>query len=189
MLFRRLFSLALVLGLAAAGLSASAQSNRRGRKYKAPAPTARVEITILRAEDDKPIENAAVVFTLVGDQGNMELKTDEDGKTLLDVLPVGSKVLLQVLAKGYQTYGKDYTLDKAQMALEVKLKRPGKQYSIYERHPDQAAESDGAGKDKPSDTGKGDANKSDKGSAKTDESSETTNQPGSKPDANQPQPQ
>lgn len=188
MQFRRLFTLALVLG-SAVGLSASAQSTHRGRKYKSPPPTSRVQVTILRADDDKPIENAAVVFTLVGDKGNMELKTDEDGKTVLDVLPIGSKVLLQVLAKGYQTYGKDYTLDQAQMAVEVKLNRPGKQYSIYEKHPSQAAKTGGAGKDSPSDAGKSETGESDKGSAKTESTSESANQPDSKPGANQPQPQ
>lgn len=188
MLFRRLFPLALVL-LLPTSLFVSAQSTHRGRKYKSPPPTTRVQITILRADDDKPIENAAVVFTVVGDKGNMELKTDEDGKTVLDVLPVGSKVLLQVLAKGYQTYGQDYTLDKAEMALEVKLNRPGHQYSIYEKHPGQAPRAGGEGKDNPPDTSKPDATKSDKGSAKTDQSSESADPPSSKPDSSQPQPQ
>jgi len=179
--FNRLLTLALVLGFAA-GLSLSAQTSRRGRKYKSPPPTSRVAITILRADDDKPIENAAVVFTVVGDKGNMELKTNEDGKTVLDVLPIGTKVVLQVLAKGYQTYGQDYSLDKAEMALEVKLNRPGKQYSIYEKHPGQAAQTDGEGKDKPTES-----NKDSKDSKKDESPSQSENQP--KPDSNPPQPQ
>ena len=181
--FSRLLTPALVLGVATC-LSISAQTTHRGRKYKTPPPTSRVEVTVLRADDQKPIENAAVVFQLEGDKGNMELKTDEDGKAMIDVLPTGSKVLLQVLAKGYQTYGTDYTLDKAQMALEVKLKRPGAQYSIYEKHPDQTAQGDGAGKDKPSD-----AHKDSKDSPKSDPPSQSANQPGAKPDSNPPQPQ
>jgi hypothetical protein len=155
MLFRRMrrsFVSVFLLGLVVV-LSVSAQdSSRRGRKYKTPPPTSKVEVTILRAEDDKPIENAAVVFTLQTEKGNMELKTNEDGKAVLDVLPIGSKVLLQVLAKGYQTYGKEYDLDKPQVALEVRMNRPGKQYSIYEKHPGQAqTEEDN---DKSSDTDK-----------------------------------
>ncbi len=173
----------LVFGIATC-LAVSAQTTHRGRKYKTPAPTSRVEVTVLRADDQKPIENAAVVFQLEGDKGNMELKTNEDGKAMIDVLPTGSKVLLQVLAKGYQTYGNDYTLDKAQVNLEVKLKRPGKQYSIYENHPNQAAKGNGEGKDKPSDP-----NKDSKDAPKGDSSSESANQPGSKPDSNPPQPQ
>jgi hypothetical protein len=181
--FSRLLTRALVLGIATC-LSISAQTTHRGRKYKTPPPTSRVEVTVLRADDQKPVENAAVVFQLEGDKGNMELKTDEDGKAMIDVLPTGSKVLLQVLAKGYQTYGTDYTLDKAEMTLEVKLKRPGKQYSIYENHPDQGAQVNGEGKDKPSD-----ANKDSKDSPKSDPPSQSANQPGAKPDSNPPQPQ
>jgi hypothetical protein len=73
------------------------------------------------------------------DKGNMELKTNEDGKTVIDVLPIGDTVRLQVIAKGFQTYGEDYKIDKPEMAIEVKMKRPGEQYSIYKKPPDSAS--------------------------------------------------
>ena len=112
-------------------------TTKRGRKYKLPPPTARVEVTILRDFNGKPIENAAVVFhPMAGDkdQGNMELKTNEDGKAIIDILPIGDTVRLQVIAKGFQTYGEDYKIDRASLAIEVKMKRPGAQYSIYQAH-------------------------------------------------------
>lgn len=126
-------------GLIAASLTAHAQddSPSRGRKYKAPPATARIEVTILKDVNGKPIENAAVIFhPMVGekDNGNMELKTNEDGKTIIDVLPIGDTVRLQVIARGFQTYGEDYKIDKAAMAIEIKMKRPGEQYSIYKAH-------------------------------------------------------
>ncbi|MFZ0745192.1 MAG: carboxypeptidase-like regulatory domain-containing protein [Terracidiphilus sp.] len=179
--------LAAVFGLAASIAVSAQDSTRRGRKYKAPPPTSRVEVTILRNDDGKPIENAAVVFQLIGDKGNMELKTNEDGKTVIDVLPTGSKVLLQVIAKGYQTYGQDYQVDKSQMAIEVKLKRPGQQYSIYKMH-EQAADA-GKSPDKTADTSDKDVNKD--GAAKNgskDKSAESAKQNDDKPDS-QPQPQ
>jgi hypothetical protein len=131
------------LGLIAASLNAHGQddSDRRGRKYKAPPPTARIEVTILKDVNGKPIENAAVIFhPMVGDKdnGNMELKTNEDGKTVIDVLPIGDTVRLQVIARGFQTYGEDYKVDKAAMAIEIKMKRPGEQYSIYKAHPEKS---------------------------------------------------
>jgi len=64
----------------------------------------------------------------------MELKTNEDGKTIIDVLPVGDTVRLQVIAHGFQTYGDDYKIDKADMAIDIRMKRPGEQYSIYKNH-------------------------------------------------------
>jgi hypothetical protein len=43
-------------------------------------------------------------------------------------------VRLQVIAPGFQTYGEDYKVDKDNMAIEVKLKRPTSQYSIYKNN-------------------------------------------------------
>lgn len=167
---RLVFRITLVAALVCAMLSLSASAQNRGRKYKAPPPTSRVEVSVLRDEDGHPVENAAVIFHLVGDKGNMELKTNDEGKTMIDVLPTGSKVLLQVFAKGYQTYGADYTLDKANMSIEVKLNRPGKQYSIYSKHT-ESADAKAPAKDatKPEEASKQDA--------------------ATKPDSSQPQPQ
>jgi len=53
------------------------------------------------------------------------------------VIPVGDQLRLQVLAPGFQTYGSDYDLPSDTKDIEVKLKRPQKQYSIYEAHPDE----------------------------------------------------
>lgn len=158
----RRFTLRFALGLAAAGLAAglfsvSAQeTSRRGRKYKAPPPTAKIEVTVVRNSDQKPIENAAVIFHALKDPGNMELKSNDDGKAIIDVLPIGETVRLQIIAKGYQTFGQDYKIDKDQMAIEVKMKRPGEQYSIYKHHPGDAQKQDPQNqqKDKPRDESK-----------------------------------
>jgi hypothetical protein len=180
----RSFSFRSAVFLAAFGLTAgmfslSAQdTSKRGRKYKSPPPTARIEVTILRDANGKPIENAAVIFhPMVGekDEGNMELKSNEDGKTVIDVLPIGDTVRLQIIAKGFQTYGQDFKVEKAQMAIEVRMKRPGEQYSIYKNHgaaadkdkkpddgkssdssPDKSADSKTEDKDKPADPPKPD---------------------------------
>ena len=122
-----------VFGLFLGSVSLSAQE-KRGRKYKAPPPTAKIEVTVLKDFNGKPIENAAVVFHTLKDPGNMELKSNEDGKAIIDVVPIGETVRLQIIAKGYQTYGGDYTIDKDAMAIDVRMKRPGEQYSIYKAH-------------------------------------------------------
>jgi hypothetical protein len=124
----------LLAALAAAGVAYGQDTAKRGRKYKAPPPTARVEVTVLRATNGKPVENASVIFHPLADgrdNGNMELKTNDEGKAVIDLLTVGSDVRVQVIAPGYQTYGEDYKVDKDSLAIEVKLKRPAGQYSIY----------------------------------------------------------
>ena len=46
-------------------------------------------------------------------------------------------VCIQVLSPGFQTYGDDYEVSQPSMDITVKMKRPAKQYSIYEDHPAQ----------------------------------------------------
>ena len=127
-------SLVLVLSLLTAGAQQKAPD--RGRKFKAAPATARIEVTVLRDVSGKPIENAAVIFHGVHDKSNMELKTNEDGKTVIDVLPIGETVRLQIIAKGFQTFGDDYEVDKPEFGIEIRMKRPGEQYSIYKDHHD-----------------------------------------------------
>jgi len=102
-------------------------------------PLATVNFVILRDENGKPIRNAAVVMHPVNDggkqeRGGIELKTDPEGKANYDGVPYG-KMRIQVLAPGFQTYGDDYEVSQPTMDVTVKMKRPGKQYSIYEEHP------------------------------------------------------
>lgn len=117
-----------------------AQEHRRGRKYKPPPPTSSITVTVTKAFDGKPVENAAVVFHPVNnkgkDEGGMELKTDENGKASLNLIPVGDTLLLQVIAPGYQTFGNEYPIKTASKDIAVKLRYPATQYSIYKKHPD-----------------------------------------------------
>jgi hypothetical protein len=139
------FALLLSVGIASA-LNAQ-DSAKRGRKYKAPPETSHVEITVLRASTGKPVENASVIFHPLVDgknSGNMELKTNDEGKATIDLLEIGSNVRLQIIKPGFQTYGEDYKIDKDTMTIEVKLNRPAEQYSTY-KHAADAAKAEKAG--------------------------------------------
>jgi hypothetical protein len=105
-----------------------------GRKYTPPPATATIKVTVLRSTNGKPIPSAAVVFhPMEGDKdkGALELKTDEDGKVTIDVIPIGDTVRLQVIADGWKTVGDDYKIDSDSKDIVVKMKRPGEQYSLY----------------------------------------------------------
>ncbi len=107
-------------------------------------PLARINVLVLRDENGKPIRNAAVVLHPVNDhgkqeRGGLELKTDPEGKASYDGVPYG-KLRIQVLAPGFQTYGDDYDVSQRNMDITVKMKRPGRQYSIYEEHPAEKKE-------------------------------------------------
>ena len=67
----------------------------------------------LKKFNGKPIVNAAVIFnsTLDGkDEGNLEVKTDPDGKATIDVIPTGSTVRVQVIATGFATFADEYVV-------------------------------------------------------------------------------
>jgi Carboxypeptidase regulatory-like domain len=125
-------ALAIMLVLGMAGL-AWAQEDE--------GPTSALHFVVVRDSDGKPVRNAEVVLHPVkrkGKQakGEMELKTDAEGRTNVDGIPYGP-LRVQVLAPHFQTFGEDYQIDKAQMEITVKLKRPGGQYSVYENHGDE----------------------------------------------------
>ncbi len=134
--------LGLIAFLGLAGIASAQDSQNRGRKYKAPPPVSRVEVTILRASNGKPVTDASVIFHPLihgKDSGNMELKTDADGKALIDVIETGSTIRLQVIAPNFQTFGHDYKIDKSSMVLTIKLNRPANQFSIYGNQGDQGS--------------------------------------------------
>jgi len=142
------------LTVAVSPLSLSAhQDNERCRKCKAPPAVSRIVVTVLRKDDDKPIQNAAIVFHAIEgdkDKGGLELKSNEDGVAVMDVIPIGDTVLLQIIANGYQTYGGEYKVNRRDMALEIRLKRPGQQYSVYDNQDTGATSKSGSGSGKSS---------------------------------------
>ena len=135
----RLLLACLTLALPSA---ASAQHEQHGRGYKPPPPTAPVVITVEKASNGKPMASTSVIFRAVRDErsdGNLEMKTDSDGRASLELLEVGSHVTVQVLAPGYATYATDFDLTTEGKQLTIKLQRPRAQVSAYGDAGDQAA--------------------------------------------------
>lgn len=102
-------------------------------------PSAALRFVVLKDDSGKPVRNAAVVLHPVNPRGKQgrggfELKTDNDGKTHFEGVPYG-KMRVQVLAPGFQTFGEDYDIGEPERDITIRLKRPQKQYSIYDDHP------------------------------------------------------
>src|ERR1700733_10031319 len=135
----RLIGLCLLLafGLPLASSNAALAQDataKRGRKYKAPPATSHIEVTVVKKYNGKPISNAAVVFqsTLDGkDQGNLEVKTDPDGKAKIDVIPTGSTVRAQVIATGFAPSAEEYLVSEPSRQISVAMLRPQEQISSY----------------------------------------------------------
>jgi len=108
--------------------------DERGRKYKAPPATTHIVVAVTKASNGKPVVNASVIFHPIKDgkdEGNLEIKSDPDGKATIDVIPTGSLVTVQVFADGFATFAQDYTLTDAEKDIQVKLQRPRAQLSTY----------------------------------------------------------
>ncbi len=94
-----------------------------------------LKLVVLKADNGKPVRNASVVLHVVDSRGKqakggLELKTDSEGRASLDGIPYG-KLRVQVIIRGFQTYGQDHDINQPEQELVIKLKRPQEQYSIY----------------------------------------------------------
>ena len=119
---------------AAVPLLAQDSPPRHGRKYKAPPDTSHIEVVVTKKATGKPIVNAAVIFRAVKngkDDGNLEVKTDPDGKAAIDVIETGSTVTVQVIANGFATFADDYKVDGPSREIAVSLLKPQEQVSAY----------------------------------------------------------
>ena len=107
---------------------------QRGRKYKAPPATSHIEVEVLKAYNGKPVANAAVIFHAIRDgkdEGNLEVKTNEEGKAAIDVIATGSAVDVQVIADGFATFAGQYQVNETDRAIAIKMDRPRAQVSAY----------------------------------------------------------
>ena len=131
----------LAAAIAAPGINAAAQEH--GRKWQPPPPTATITVSVVKGFNNKPFENAGVVFRAVKDgktDGTLEVKTDPDGNAKIDVLEVGSHVLVQVIATGYSTAAAEFDLTADGKQVTLKLERPKAQASAYEDNDGKASQ-------------------------------------------------
>jgi hypothetical protein len=97
--------------------------------------TAMVKVTVVRESSGKPVKNAEIVLHPVGKDGKqkeegLELKSHEDGKAETGGVPFG-KMRVQVIARGFRTFGQDYDIQQPNMEITIKLQKPSDQFSIY----------------------------------------------------------
>jgi hypothetical protein len=112
----------------------NAKPPQHGRKYKAPPDTSHIEVTVLKGFNKKPIDGAHVVFHPYKDgvdEGSLEVKTHPDGKAIIDVIPTGSKVRIQVIADGFATFADDYQVNEPSREITISMIRPRAQISTY----------------------------------------------------------
>jgi hypothetical protein len=87
----------------------------------------RLEVILTAEETGNPITNASVYlkyqekrFLRKDKKVEFSSKTDQEGKAVFPPVPEG-RVLVQIVAKGWKTYGKYHELEGPKQTLELKL--------------------------------------------------------------------
>ncbi|MGH9782583.1 MAG: carboxypeptidase-like regulatory domain-containing protein [Terriglobia bacterium] len=122
---RRVGFFGIVLLSMAAVLPAAAQDDKT-----------QLTLKVLRESDKTPLADAHIVihFTeerlLRDKRGTWETKTNRKGEVMLPNVPLGT-AKVQVIARGYQTYGNQHEFTKPEEEVTILLKPPQKQVSAY----------------------------------------------------------
>jgi len=126
-------ALALLGGAASLRAQTAPSSDAKAHTGKSD-PTSRVTIEVSGGEKESPVENASVYLKYVEEHKlkkdrkvELNVKTNRDGTAHIPEAPTG-RVLLQVVAEGWKTYGRWYDITEAKQTIKVHLERPAKWY-------------------------------------------------------------
>src|SRR6266576_6978060 len=124
---RNAFLIAIALFATALLGSASAQTTKLRIEVKNP--------------DGKPVDRASVLVKFVEGRSivklgkkirtSWELKTNQDGVATIPPIPQG-QILVQVIAKNYQTFGQKFDVNEEEKTIAITLKPPQSQYSAHQ---------------------------------------------------------
>ena len=95
---------------------------------------------VVKTQAGRPVDRASVVIRCMDrklaklgkrDCPAYEMRTNEEGKVTMPPIPQG-KIRIQVIAKGYQTFGKDFEVNEEAKTVEITLNPPQQQYSAHQ---------------------------------------------------------
>jgi len=88
----------------------------------------------------KPVDHASVIVRFVKGHSvaklgrkirtEWEMQTNQDGQAKIPPIPQGT-ILVQIIAKEYQTFGENFDVDQADKTIEITLNPPQPQYSAH----------------------------------------------------------
>jgi hypothetical protein len=94
----------------------------------------------VKSPNGKPVENASVIVKFVKGRSaaklgkkirkEWELRTNQEGVVKIPPIPQGT-ILVQIIAKDYQTFGQNFDVDEEEKTLDIKLNPPQPQYSAH----------------------------------------------------------
>jgi hypothetical protein len=102
--------------------------------------TTRIKVEVT-TQGGKAIERASVIVRFAEGRSiaklgkkirtTWEMRTNQEGVARMPAIPQG-KIMIQVIAKGYQTFGDTFQIEEPEKTVEIKLNRPQAQYSAHQ---------------------------------------------------------
>ena len=96
----------------------------------------------VKTDTGRPVDRASVIVRFVQGRNYLklgkkirttyELRTNEQGDAAIPSIPQGT-IRIQVIAKGYRTFGQDFEVTEPEKTIEIKLDPPQPQYSAHEK--------------------------------------------------------
>jgi len=127
----------LALPLAAAlalPTALGAQSGDKDKKKSDDDAVTRLRIEVTGGDEAKPVDQASVYVRYSEERllrrdkkVELNLKTNRDGVAKLDDAPRG-KILIQIVAPGWKTFGKWFELDQEEQTIKIQLQKPPRWY-------------------------------------------------------------
>jgi hypothetical protein len=120
---------------ASSGDAPQEKSSTQDKKEPKSADQGTTRLRIVVTGNDKPVSNASV-YVKYNEPGGlfhreklaeMNFKTNLDGTVKVPEIPRG-KILIQVIAKGWHTYGKWYEIETESETIRIKLEPPPRWY-------------------------------------------------------------
>ncbi|MGA2602051.1 MAG: carboxypeptidase-like regulatory domain-containing protein [Bryobacteraceae bacterium] len=106
-----------------------------------PMTTLTIEVT---NQNGKPVDRASVIVKFVKGHSvvkfgksiktEWDTRTSQEGRVTIPPIPQGD-ILIQVIAKNYQTFGDTFSVDEAEKTITIKLNPPQAQYSEDAKKP------------------------------------------------------
>ncbi len=103
----------------------------------AAAPMTTLTIQV-KSKSGKPVENASVIVKFVKGHSvtklgkkirkEWELRSNQEGTVKIPPIPQG-EILIQVIAKDYQTFGQTFDIDEENKTVDIVLNPPQPQYT------------------------------------------------------------
>lgn len=94
----------------------------------------RLTVEVSGGEKEVPVENASVYIKYIEERKiikdkklEMNVKTNRDGVAHVPGAPLG-RVLIQVIADGWKTYGRWYDITDPKQTIKIRLEKPPRWY-------------------------------------------------------------